>query len=175
MNQNYWTKDEQDIWLRGWTVVRETVRTVVSPVLHPIGDTCLKCGFLAFGDGEMITHNRAFLSLGMAPFLTKAAAVSEPQKAGFVPIEPIHPNCFKALWVRESTLDAFGIPAEVTKRRRPCKGFFPYRPGYSPVEHRALQEKKQDRHEKIIIGILGALAGAALTLFTGWLKKYVGF
>jgi hypothetical protein len=46
--------------------------------------------------------------------------------------------------MRDSTLAGYGIVDEVAKRRRPCEGFFPYKPGYSPSEHRALQEKKQE-------------------------------
>jgi hypothetical protein len=175
MNQNYWTKDEQNTWLRGWTAVRETVRTVVSHVLHPIGHTCLKCGFLALGDGEMIPHSRGFLSVGLSPFLTKASAATLPQSALPVTIEQAQPNCFKSLWVRDPERFGYGIVEEVTVRRRPCEGFFRYRPGYSPLEHRTLQEKKHERLEKIILIILSALAGAALTLLTGWLKKYAGF
>jgi hypothetical protein len=173
MNQNRWTEDEQGTWLR----IRETVGTIISHVLYPKGDACIECGFLALGDGEMITHSRALLRLGMAPFLTKAAAATAPQNDGFVMIRDLQPNCFKSLWVRDPTIP-YGISMEVNKRRRPCKGFFPYKPGYSPLEHRTLQEKKHERRYKIIIGVLGALAtgllGVVLALLKGWLNNYVG-
>jgi len=150
---------------RGLAAVRKKfkriVRSVVSHLWHPKGMTCLECGFLAFGDCEVIGDDRRDLSVRGV--------------AGCPPLQDI--QCFKKLWGRD-VIDADGIFSEIEKRRRPCKGFFPYRPGYSPPEHRGLQErkleKKQDRLEKITIGILSALAGYTLPLLKGWLRKYLG-
>lgn len=152
---------------------QETLRDAITHLRHPKGMSCLECGFLAFGDGEMITFNRGFLREGLFPFLTKASAATLPQQHGISPhLEHTHPNCFKSLWVRDSERAGYGIIDEVVKRRRPCEGFFPYKPGYSPSEHRALQENKQARNEKITVGILSALGGAAITLVLSWFKKH---
>jgi hypothetical protein len=155
--------------------MQQIVPGALTYLRHPKGVTCLKCGFLAFGNEEMITINRGCLSVGLAPFLTKASAATISQNAVSPDFEQMNANCFKSLWVREATLPGYGIFDEVVKRRRPCEGFFPYRPGYSPSEHRTLQEKKHDLNEKIRLGVLSALFGAAITILIDWLrKKYFG-
>ena len=134
-------------------------RGAVARVFHPKGMTRLDCGFLALDDSAVKEAFRIQLSLKGV--------------AGCPPIKELH--CTKSLWI-DSDLLGEDIFNELLKRRPPCKGFFPYRPGYSPSEHLALQDSKQARREKITIGILGALGGAAialvLPLLTGWLKKY---
>jgi hypothetical protein len=77
------------------------------------------------------------------------------------------------LWVPPPD-DGEEILLEVAKRRRPCEGFLKYKPGYSPLDHRALLEKKQDRREKIFIGVAGAIGGLLLGLVAAWARKRFG-
>jgi hypothetical protein len=37
------------------------------------------------------------------------------------------------------------------------------------------QEKKHDLREKIVIAVIGGVAGSLLTLLTGWVRKRFGF
>ena len=120
---------------------------------------CVDCGFLArrLLKGEVTTEDRQALN-------------------GNIVWDEVDPRCFKSLWP-DSTPE-FEIAEQVNKERN-CEGFFPYHPGYSPLEHRALvekkQEKKHDLREKIVIAIIAGVAGSLLTLLTGWLRKRLGF
>ena len=141
--------------------LRKGIRKGVVRACHPNGATCLECGFLSFGTEELIKNDRLLLSVEGAAGLPDDAHLS-------------HICCFKSLWVPLPT-DTDEIFTEIKKVRRPCEGFLRYRPGYSPLDHRGLSEKKQERREKMLIGILSALGGMALTLFTAWLRRHFGF
>jgi hypothetical protein len=67
-----------------------------------------------------------------------------------------------------------GLFDELHRRRRPCVGFLQYRPGRSPLEHRALEDKKRERGEKVLIGILSAVGGMFVAVVTSWLLKHFG-
>jgi hypothetical protein len=139
------------------------VRSVAARIRHPKGDTCLECGFLAFGTEELITFNRRLLALkGIAGLA---------DDVGLIHLGRI--CCFRSLWLPPPG-DGHEVLLEIAKRRRPCEGFLKYKPGYSPLDHRGLLEKKQDRHEKIAIGIVSAIGGVLLTLLAAWARKRFG-
>lgn len=136
------------------------VRSAVAHVRHPKGDTCLECGFLAFGTEELITFNRTLLAVKGVAGLPDDVHLS-------------HIRCFRSLWAPPPD-DGDDVLREVAKRRRPCEGFLKYKPGYTPLDHRGLLEKKQDRREKVLIGIAGAIGGALLALVGAWARKRFG-
>lgn len=124
--------------------------------------TCLTCGFLALGDREVGRANRDLL-----------AASGEDRCP---PLDKLH--CTKSLWV-DYELGYFddsrdGVFAELEKRRRPCEGFFRYRPGCSPSGHQDLVASKQQQRERIMLGAGLAVGGVLLTLITKWVLKYLG-
>jgi hypothetical protein len=138
------------------------VLSVPAYVLHPKGMTCLDCGFLALDDREVSTANRVLLGAN--------------GEAGCPPLNKLH--CTKKLWVSYD-LKYFndsreGIFDELQRRRRPCVGFLLYRPGRSPLEHRALEDKKRERSEKVVIGILSGVGGILVAVVTTWLLKRIG-
>lgn len=136
------------------------LRTAAAYVRHPRGHTCIDCGFLALRNEEMIKYNRVLLAVRGVAGLPDDTYLS-------------HTSCFRSLWSPLPS-DEVEVLDEVTKRRRPCEGFFRYRPGYSPLDHRGLLEKEQTRIEKIIVGISSAVGGALLALLAGWAKKRFG-
>jgi hypothetical protein len=136
------------------------VRSAVAHVRHPKGNTCLDCGFLAFGSEELITFNRTLLAVKGVAGLPDDVHLS-------------HICCFRSLWAPPPD-DGDEVLREVAKRRRPCEGFLKYRPGYSPLDHRGLLEKKQDRRKEIYRNILFAIGGALLALVGAWAKKRLG-
>ncbi|MFZ1006143.1 MAG: hypothetical protein WAN65_04870 [Candidatus Sulfotelmatobacter sp.] len=137
------------------------VRSFAAHIRHPKGDTCLGCGFLSFGTEELILFNRTLLAVKGVAGLPDDVHLS-------------HICCFRSLWVPPPD-DGHEVLLEVVKRRRPCEGFIKYRPGYSPLDHRGLLEKKQDRRRDLVIGICAAVGGAALTLLAAWIRKHFGF
>lgn len=150
-----------------------TIRSITAHIVHPKSTTCLECGFLAI-DGDAVKE--AFrIQLQLKGI------------AGCPPVEEL--RCIKSLWVdydlHYAAPDAEAIFNELLKRRRPCKGFFPYESPYSPDKHLELQKAEQQRRdnlrdklkqrlgetitEKSVIFVLGAIIGSA-TIWFAWLK-----
>lgn len=73
-----------------------------------------------------------------------------------------------------SVTNAEALFDELKKQRRPCQGFVRYRPGSSPNEHKALEEGKRERREKIMNWLVGGVGGVILTLLSKWLLKHLG-
>ena len=136
--------------------LRKLASATSSYVSHPFGVTCLECGFLALGDNEASTADRMMLC---------ARGVVLPA------LDELH--CSRSLWVfYELTyvqLDVGGIFDELGKQRRRCKGFFRYRPGWSPEGHQALLLRSGDTRKNILILVLSSV----LAFISGWLVKTI--
>ena len=134
----------------------------VSYARHPVGVTCLDCGFLAMGDEEVSLSNRILLHCRGS--------------AGCPPLEEI--RCFRSLWVDYDLAyvgtNADGIFDEILMQRRHCPGFFRYKPSWSPKEHQDLLLKSEERKEKIWGYILATAVGALGTLLVQYIAKHLG-
>ena len=137
--------------------LRKPASATSSYVAHPFGVTCLECGFLALGDREVSTADRMMLC---------ARGVVLP------PLDELH--CSRSLWVfydlNYVKLDVGGIFDELGKQCRRCKGFFRYRPGWSPVGHQDLLLRSQDTKKTILIIALTSV----FAFIAGWLAHYFG-
>lgn len=137
---------------------RKLVRAAGAWVRHPLGVTCLDCGFLALGDKEVSTANRMLLHVRGT--------------AGCPPLEEL--SCSRSLWtdydLTYCRVDAAAIFDEVGKQRRDCEGFFPCRPGWSPGGHQDLLLKGLETKQKVLFALLGSL----LTLLAAWVAKLLG-
>jgi hypothetical protein len=138
---------------------RNIVLAAFAYLCHPKGMTCLHCGFLALGDGEVSTADRVLLGAN--------------GEGGCPPLNKLH--CTRKLWVEYDLMyfdtSRDGLFAELHKRRRPCVGFLLYRPGWSPSEHRDLLRTKIDRRTQIVISAASAVGASGLTLLGAWLLK----
>lgn len=77
-----------------------------APASHTSPMKCLDCGFLAYGDGEVMRKNRLILAQGII-----LAEVSEAR----LPIQE-HLKCLKSLWAPEAK-GVEGIWQEINKER----------------------------------------------------------
>lgn len=139
---------------------RKLASTAVSYARHPFGVTCLDCGFLALGEKELSTASRILLHCKGA--------------AGCPPLEMIW--CSRSLWVVYDLTyvgtDAEGIFDEVQKERRGCKGFFRYRPGWSPTGHQDMLLKALERRKNFFYVLLGSFIGSLLSLIINRLTNF---
>lgn len=142
--------------------VLKILALAVSYARHPIGVTCLDCGFLAIGDEEVSSSNRILLYCRGS--------------AGCPPLEGI--RCFRALWLDYDLayvgMNADGIFDEILKQRRHCPGIFRYKPSWSPKEHQDLLLKFEERKQKIWGYILATAVGAIGTLLVQYIAKQLG-
>jgi hypothetical protein len=135
------------------------IYTGISYVRHPFGVTCLNCGFLALGQHEVDSAARILLHCRGT--------------AGCPPLEEL--LCLRSLWVDFNLTYSGSPPADeifdmVQKQQRNCKGFFRYKPGWSPRDHRDLLIKSHDRWVRLAF----ALFGMILTLLGMWLANRLG-
>lgn len=143
--------------------LRSFAHNAVSYVRHPLGVTCLDCGFLALGQQEVDTSTRILLHCRGT--------------AGCPPLENL--RCFRSLWI-DLDLTYFGGPPTdeifdmVEKQQRNCKGYFRYKPGWSPTGHQDLLLMSQDKREKIYIALFSGGLGVFLALFGKWLARIFG-
>ena len=79
-----------------------------------------------------------------------------------------HPSlltCMRSVW---SNLDFEDEPKDVIfqflNSNRKCPYFFPYNPGYTPIEHRELQRDAKNQRLLIIGMLLAALIGAVAAI-----------
>ena len=74
-------------------------------------------------------------------------------------------TCARHVWGRfdfkDKPKDAF---SQFLNSNRKCLYFFPYNPGYSPVEHRELQRDAKNQRLLMIGMLLAALIGAAAAI-----------
>ncbi len=138
------------------------LRAALASLRHPKGMTCLDCGFLAVGDGEVRRADRVHLWAH--------------DRLACPPLNKLH--CIRKLWVSHDLgyLDA-GPDAffdELQKKRRPCEGYLKYRPGWSPAEHKELLQKRLDLREKILFTSAGAIGTLVLTFLGKWLLNAWG-
>jgi hypothetical protein len=129
--------------------------------------TCLECGFLAFGDSEAPSGDRAMLA-------------SRGVNAKMPSLDNL--RCYRSLWA-EYDMDYFGNPGgpklEIVAEQRQCEGFRRYQPGFSPAEHlqrltKEAEQRTQFRYQ-IAASILTAVLAAILTLLGQWVMKRFGF
>lgn len=116
--------------------------------------TCLSCGFIGIGGNELTKAERIMIS-------TPGSAAQPDWREIW---------CQRNCWVEYELIYAGpsyqGLQDELAKDRTSCEEFFPHRPGYSPDEHRALQEKEKERRERWIL--------AALSRLPKWLTSLLG-
>ncbi len=129
-------------------------RTLDGYVRHPRKVTCLECGFLTAGNNAQLTYaDRAMLHAG--------------GPAGS--IEGVY--CLRGLWVG---FELNGLPDdfwdELKEDRRTCGGYLKYNPGWSPKEHRDLLLKRQERKDKLLFLIAGAVIALIVQWVAGLLK-----
>lgn len=144
-------------------LLRKFPLKVLSYLRHPVGVTCLDCGFLALGQEEVDTSARILLNCRGT--------------TGCPPLEYI--RCFRSLWVDLDLTYPGDYPADeifdmIEKQQRNCKGYFKYKPGWSPAGHQDLLLKSQDKREKIYIALFSGGLGVLLTLFGKWLARIFG-
>lgn len=139
--------------------IKKFIYNAVSYVRHPLGVTCLHCGFLALGQQEVNSAARILLHCRGT--------------AGCPPLEELW--CFRSLWV-DFDLIYSGAPPDdeifdmVQKQQRNCKGFFRYRSGWSSSDHRDLLLKTKDWWGRLAFALLGVI----LTLLVMWMAKRLG-
>ena len=127
-------------------------------IRHPFGVTCLHCGFLAISTRELISSERIMLqNRGQAgcPVLAKIF-------------------CFRSLWIDLDLAYTAGYPDDeildkVNKNQRHCRGFFKYKPGWSPSEHQGLLTKSTDRKKNLIYSLFIGFIGGVLAIILKWL------
>jgi len=143
--------------------LRRFLHDAFAYVRHPFGVTCLDCGFLSLEQQEVNTSERILLHCRGT--------------AGCPPLEYL--RCFRSLWVDLDLAYPGGYPAndifdKVLKQQRNCKGYFRYRPGWSPSGHQELLLNSQDKREKIYIALFSGCLGVLLGLFGKWLARVLG-
>lgn len=142
--------------------LKKLANTVVSYFHYPFGVTCLDCGFLALGEKEVSKANSIMLYCRGT--------------AGCPPLEMLW--CSRSLWVdydlSYAGFDAEGIFDEILKQRRDCKGFFRYRPGWSPPGHQDLLLKTLERRKNFFYFLLASFLGSLLTLLGTRFAKFFG-
>jgi hypothetical protein len=141
-------------------VLRRLIRTAYLRVNHPRRVTCLDCGFLSLGEAEVTHADRVMLHM--------------KGTGGWCPSLDVL-GCSRSLWVNYD-LTYSGTSAEVIfdeldLDRRSCDGFFKYKPGWTPTDHRELLSKHQESRQKIVSGILLAVASSILTVLVAWVIK----
>lgn len=134
-------------------------------IRHPFGITCMDCGFLAIGNKELTTSERIMLHC-------RGRGGSCP------PLEAIW--CFRSLWVVLDLTYPGNYPEvevldEVNKNQRECRGFFKYKPGWSPTGHQELLSKSTDRKKNIIYSLVTGFLGGVLAIILKWLVAKFGF
>jgi hypothetical protein len=116
---------------------------------------CLKCGFLAFEKGEAPQGARRLLAAKVKAGWWSYSVLDAPVQ------------CAKQLWEWNADVTTV-LLTESNRPRFRCGGFYPWVPGRSLDDHRKLEdEHRMFRHQRSLafLGLIGALIGAALTLF----------
>lgn len=144
--------------------VKENFNKLYAKIRHPLGVTCLECGFLAIGSHELNTSEREMLRCRGCD--------------GCPPLDKIW--CFKSLWVELDLIYHGNYPGddllnEVNKNQRECWGFFRYRPGWTPSGHLELLSKSTDRKKNLIYSLIAGFLGGVLAIFIKWLAAKLGF
>ncbi|MCX5888491.1 MAG: hypothetical protein NTY36_03460 [Deltaproteobacteria bacterium] len=147
-----------------WKNLKKLTRAAVCYVRHPVGVTCLDCGFLTLGRKEVTTADRMRLH----------ATSDRGGPADLPPVEEIW--CFRSLWIEYDLIYAGpsieGIFDELQRQRRDCEGFLRYRPGWSPTGHQDLLLKGIERKEKILFVMFGWVLGVLGTLLVKFFGLY---
>lgn len=140
--------------------LRRWRHNVVIFVRRPRRVTCLECGFLAWDSKEVDTPTRITLyNPGLAG-----------QPAEF---EKFH--CLRSMWTWSLTYvdtDASIVRDELQQSRRGCDGYYRYRQGWSPGEHRDLVLKSSENRFRVWQVILSAAVGGAVALIVNRLTKW---
>ena len=138
----------------------KALRTVWAYVRRPRRVTCLDCGFLAHLGQEVTSATRVMLG---------ARGV-----AG-MPSEPEQLRCFRSSWVDYDltyvgpSID--GMFDELERARRSCPGFYRHKHGWSPSEHLGFVKSTAERRSKILVAVVSAVVGGAITVLVTWLMK----
>ena len=137
-------------WRRLWYLYGPTYR-----------NQCLKCGFLAFKNGDEVTESdrRVIASKGQAA-------------QWWQPDDPF--DCAKQMWDwNDNPFDV--IIREANRPRSSCKGFYPWVHGRSSQQHFKLEDERRTFRQQrwlawlsFLGGLIGALISAAATF---WLIK----
>lgn len=141
---------------------------------------CTDCGFLASASG--FEHIFSFTelkemgidSLEAVGLIGNTECPKEGRKrvVDYTHAAPESLDCVRRAWSR---LDHKGKEKndilDILNCRRKCPYFFPYNPGYSPIEHKELKREAQTR-KALLIGMLlsatiGATAAIIAQLLTG--------
>lgn len=144
--------------------IKRILHKLFAYIRHPFGVTCLQCGFLAIGEHELITSRRIMLHWR--------------GRAGCPPLDEIH--CQRSFWVELDLTYPGNYPGdelidEVNKNQRECKGFFKYKPGWSPSGHLDLLAKSTDRKKNLIYSLITGFFGGLFAIFIKWLAVRFGF
>lgn len=144
--------------------IRRATFKVRALILHPRPHSCFDCGFLGYEGGHLSLECRVPLELW----------ASTGVNAGLPSIEKIW--CDKGLWISYA-MNCIGVSAdelqgELNEDRRFCTGWLPYRPGYSPTEHRSFQKERwqisANRLTVIIGAATGGIVGAIVSAIVSW-------
>ena len=83
-------------------------------------------------------------------------------------------HCFRSMWtwpLHYGAVDYGVVQEEVRQSRRDCRGFYRYRPGWSPIEHRELVLKASENRFRVWLAILSAAIGVLVGFIIASLKK----
>jgi hypothetical protein len=142
--------------LRWW--LRRRCYGLAGFLRDPRRATCRECGFFAFDGREVQTWMRIELSQTFP-----ASRIAHPENL----------DCFRSMWtwpLYYASADAHVINEELETVRRGCEGFFRYRPGFSPAEHRDLTLKRSENRRGLWLMFLSAIVGGLVTYGVSHLK-----
>jgi len=133
---------------------------------------CCDCGFLAWHESlpSIPLSLQTIQDFKVAKELLFHSSSECAQRGRDLIADGTHSNpssltCTRYIW---SYLDFSDKPKEAVfqhvNSKRKCLYFFPYNPGYSPVEHRELQREAKNQRLLIIGMLLAALIGAAAAI-----------
>ena len=134
---------------------------------------CTDCGFLAVAGGfERIFSLTELKEMGMDTLKeigligdTECHKEGRNRVADYTHAAPESLNCVRRACSR---LDHKGKEKsdilDILNSRRQCPYFFPYSPGYSPIEHKELQREAQSRRVLLIGMLLSATIGATAAI-----------
>jgi hypothetical protein len=120
---------------------------------------CRECGFLAC--------------------LADTGPIEVPQMARTLFIaDAVYPDpgrlrCTRELWRVRLEHKPITYAFQVLNSERDCRWFFPYQPGYSPAEHKELQQEEKSQRTMVKGMLRAAAIGAGATLVTAGITALV--